>query len=120
MASDPLALHKMVEEAFRKTVTQLAAPAPMGTEFPLGMGTHRAVEQMNANAAQQEAPPLNQRPPLAPAVPRGTRDGTDARATTSRTGDDDKTDRQPVRGRSRSHGRDKENEELADLYAGST
>ena len=120
MASDPLTLHKMVEEAFRKTVTQLATPAPVGTEFPLGMSTRRAVEQMNANAAQQEAPPLNQRQPLAPAVPRGARDGTDARATNSRTGDDDKTDRQPVRGRSRSHGRDKENEELADLYAGST
>ena len=119
-ATDPAMLNKMVEDAFRKTVTQLATPPAMGTNPPLGVNASKAIEQVNANANQQAPPPLSQRQPNIPLVPRGARDGTEPRAVNPKAADDDKSERGSARGRSRSHGRDKENEDQADLYAPTT
>ena len=119
-ATDPLALHRMVEEAFRKTVTQLAVPAPAGTEFYLGMSPRKAAEQQLAN--QQAANLANQQQQqVAPTQPvRAAQNGVEGRPAHPRANDDEKAEKDTTRGRSRSHGREKENEELADAYSSST
>ena len=101
-ATDPVTLNRMVEEAFRKTVTQLAVPALVGTEFPFGMPLRKATEQIVAN--QQVAHLASQQQAIPTQPVRGAQDGMEGRSVHPRCNDDDKADKDTTRGRSRSHG----------------
>ena len=119
-ASDPLVLHRMVEEAFRKTVTQLAVPAPAGTETPLGLPPGKAAGQQHAN--QQDPNPahqVQQQPLQVPTQPvRAAPNGPEGRPPNPRASEEDRAEKE--RGRSRSHGRSKENEDAADAQSPSS